>query len=199
MQRAMKPNKRVLLSVFTFISLLSVTNCKKGEDDPLVSLRSRKERLVGDWRLQSGTATYTQDTYRESYIFDGSNVTLYVAAPSYAAGYKGKYFLNLNISKDGKFIFKELLSNVVLEASGTWNFNVGVGKEKKKEDILFYIDKVIAGYTNGNNLFNRTNTSFVYKIKELRNKKMVITSTGKIYSDSRGKYTTLSNEYIFIQ
>ena len=192
----MRPNYPLFLAL---ISLLSLTTCKKGEDDPLVSLRSRKERISGDWRLQSGTATYTQGAYRESYIFDGSNVTLYVAAPSYAAGYKGKYFLNLTISKDGKFTFKELLSNVVLEASGTWNFNVGIGNEKRKEDVLFFIDRVSAGYTNGNSLFNRTNTNFVYKIKELRNKKLVISSTGKIYSDSNGKYTTLSNEYIFIQ
>ena len=33
------------------------TSCKKGENDPFLSLKSRKGRLAGDWIVKS--ATYT--------------------------------------------------------------------------------------------------------------------------------------------
>ncbi|KAK6020062.1 hypothetical protein OSTOST_14290, partial [Ostertagia ostertagi] len=47
--------------------------CKKGEDDPIISLRTRKARAEGDWRLVSGTAGYTTKGYNETYDFDGTN------------------------------------------------------------------------------------------------------------------------------
>lgn len=178
------------------LAILALTECKKGEDDPAISLRTRKARLEGEWRLVSGNASYTTDAYNESYVFKSGDVSI---ASTLYYPMTGKYFLSLNIEKDGKFNFKELFLGIVLEASGTWNFNTGVGEEKKKEDVIFSIDKVKKGYTNGANFFNRNSTNIVYKIKELRNKRLVISSAGKIYSDSKGRYATLSTEYIFQQ
>jgi len=51
---------------FILISLLSVfvfSECKKGEEDPLISLRTRKARVVGKWKIKSGTVKHAGDFY----------------------------------------------------------------------------------------------------------------------------------------
>lgn len=185
------------LVFFIFCSLV-FSECKKGEGDPSVSLRTRKNRLTGEWRLQSGSASYTQEGYNESYVFDGANVKINFTSYN-PVTYIGKYTLWLTIKKDGSFTFNENFGGTILEANGTWNFNAGVGESKKKEEVFFFIDKVKKGYTNGDVFFNRGAVHFGYKITELRNKKLVLTASGKIYTDSKGKYATLSTDYTFIQ
>lgn len=190
------PKKSSVLLFIFFIFLFS--ECKKGEEDPSISLRTRKNRLTGDWRLIKGSASYTTDGYNESYTFDGSSFVLFQSY-SFPYYYYGKYSLNLKIEKDGSFTFNENHASVILEASGEWNFNTGVGEKKKKEEVTFLIDDVKKGYTNGNNFFNRGATHFVYKITELRNKQLTISTSGKVYTDNKGKYSTFSTNYTFIQ
>jgi len=185
--------------ILTLIAVFLFTTCKKGEDDPVISLRSRTTRLTGEWRLVSGTAGYTTNGYNDTFSFTGTDFRENLTT-AYLTTYIGKYILKLNIAKDGTFSFKEFLAGSTLDASGTWNFNNGIGEDKKKEDVIFTIDKVNAGYTNSYyNPFNRGCTNFVYKIKELRNAKLVIHSSGKVYSNSRADYVTLSTDYTFIQ
>lgn len=187
----------LLVALVASISIL-VSGCKKGEDDPIISLRTRKARAEGDWRLVSGTAGYTTKGYNETYDFDGTNVTAnYTEAEPII--YTGRYLLNLNISKEGKFTFKEVIAGSTLEASGDWNFNKGGGESKKKEEFIFTINSVAKGKTNDLHFFNRLNTNFTYQIKELRNKRLVIHSSGVFYTDSKGNYSTLSTEYVFQQ
>lgn len=179
---------------------LVLAGCKKTEDDPKMSLRTRKNRLAGEWRMVSGRAAYTAaNMYNETFTFDGSKLRLNVTSPNYPVVYTGSYILSLNIMKDGTFNVNEILGTSVFNVEGTWNFNTGVGEQKSKESVVFFIGKVNKGSTFGYHLFNRSATNFVYKIKELRNKKLVIYSAGKIYSDANGDYINYSTEYTFIQ
>lgn len=45
-------------SIFVFLAILTIASitqsCKKGEDDPFFSFKSRKMRLVGEWNLYEG-------------------------------------------------------------------------------------------------------------------------------------------------
>ncbi|WP_157454159.1 hypothetical protein [Crocinitomix catalasitica] len=45
--------KRILILVFTLTVTLSMFNCKKGDNDPFISLLSRKARLAGTWKVDS--------------------------------------------------------------------------------------------------------------------------------------------------
>lgn len=184
-----------ILSALALILVFS--GCRKGEDDPRFSMRTRKARLTGDWKLESGNAGLTSGGYNNTYTFMGMDYTRNEST-SYTT-YIGKYILNLRINKDGSFSFKEYLAGLTLEASGTWNFNTGIGSAKGKEEVVFIIDEVKEGYTHGNNIFNRFSTTFIYTIKELRNNRLVIHSKGKVYSDLRGRYVTLSTNYVFKQ
>jgi hypothetical protein len=47
-------NKKELILITLLITFLSVLNsCKKGEGDPRISFRSRKDRVVGNWKIVS--------------------------------------------------------------------------------------------------------------------------------------------------
>lgn len=42
-----------------FACVLAFAGCRKGEDDPFVSLRTRKARICGAWQLRTGNETHT--------------------------------------------------------------------------------------------------------------------------------------------
>lgn len=50
------------LSVLMIVTTIFVAGCKKGEDDPFISFRSRNARLVGTWMLISSRTTYNETT-----------------------------------------------------------------------------------------------------------------------------------------
>lgn len=165
--------KNILIYTLLF-SILS--GCKKGSGDPANSLLTRKNRLTGKWRIASGKAT----AYHYEYIFNTIGVRIYdVDQMVYS---DEKYNLNLEILKDGTFNFTETMTLSTLVAKGTWNFNSGVGEDKKKEKVFFHISDVPQGFTFGYHVFNQWSTDFSYHLVELRNKKLVLKCNGLIYN-----------------
>jgi hypothetical protein len=57
------------LLVFGLLFLFPAA-CKKGENDPLISLRTRKDRVAGDWRLTGGSATRKVIRYKDPFIYN---------------------------------------------------------------------------------------------------------------------------------
>lgn len=174
------------------------SECKKGEDDPLFSLTSRKARLTGAWKLVKGKALYHDPVNNINYTFGETGYNAYVRLGNKGHDTLGDYSLQLEILRNGTFKLKEVYQTTSINCSGKWNFNGGVGKQKSKVEVVFSIDKVNEGFTP-DHLFNRLSTNFVYHIQELRNKKLVITSKGRIYSDVKGNYSTFTSEYTFEQ
>lgn len=187
------------LKAFLFLTIvLFFTECKKGEDDPFFSINSRKARLTGKWKLTGGKALYHDPANNINYNFSESGYSAYVRLGNKGYDTLGDYRLQLEIVRNGVFKVSETYQSAHLDCSGKWNFNQGVGKQKGKVDAVFSIDKVNEGFTSGH-LFNRMSANFVYHIQELRNKKLVITSKGRIYSDTKGNYATFTSEYTFEQ
>lgn len=60
--------KKVLLSMAVVMLLSSVfmSSCKKGEDDPFLSLKSRNGRVIGTWELKNKEYTSTTSTTTNS-------------------------------------------------------------------------------------------------------------------------------------
>lgn len=185
-----------LLLFLTFVFLFS--ECKKGEDDPLISIQTRKSRLTGKWKLTGGKILYNDVVNNVNYSLDGSTFFAKIRAWNDVYDTTGIYSIELNIYRNGGFELKELYGTRVVECSGDWNFNSGVGKQKGKADVIFSIKEVNDGFTT-EHLFNRLSTNFIYNIKELRNKKLVMKSTGRVYSSTRGNYVLVTNEYTFEQ
>jgi hypothetical protein len=189
---------------FCFCFIFVFTNCKKGEEDPEFSMRSRKARLTGDWRLKSGNLGITflevgNTITSEDYIFDSKGATIYVTPTSNnLVIYKMAYFLNLNINKDGSFYMEEQAGVDVLKAEGVWNFTSRVGDSKNKDALLFVIEKVSSGATN-KHIFNKFISEFSYKLLELSNKEIKFETGTKMYLDGQGNNTSFSGRLTLFQ
>jgi hypothetical protein len=179
--------------------MLSLVQCKKGEEDPSFTLKSRGKRLEGEWRMGSGYASFTynyQSAYNESWSFDGVNFRLNTTESGPPVTYIGKYFLNLAIRKDGTFDFTEFSPYGMLQCSGTWCFTQSKGKEKKKESVLFIVTATQQGYTYSG-IFNRTAASFRYHLTRLANKDMTLHSDGKLGMNSDSESISCETDYKF--
>lgn len=200
----MKLKSTAKMILFATVCFIFLSNCKKGEDDPVLSLRTRKARVVGDWHLEGGSVslTYNQSgkaPFSQQIVFSKSQ---YNITETYQGGiptiYVGDYALSMSFKKDGKFELTEVFSKKTIRASGTWNFTAGVGEVKKKEGIVITLDGVSAGGTN-NLLFCKFSTELNYTIKELKNKRIVLISSNPLYLDSDGSRTIYSSNYSMIQ
>ncbi len=176
----MKLISKIVVAVVTAVFILSAGGCKKGDADPALSLRSRKARLCGEWRLNKG---YVNVTYVDYIGFARANLT-YILEPSRfsltetnGVITKGAYILNLHIKKDGTFTISEVFSSSVFKASGVWDFTKASAETKNKEQVFFEIREVSQGESMDDHLFNFFDTGFTFKIDELRNKKMVLSSS----------------------
>lgn len=124
-------------SLYTLILLLSsvifLSSCKKGENDPALSLRARDTRVVGDWKLHSGTYSYSRpfsadlkDTYTDSQVIHDS-----AGVKSYNA-----FTWDVSFENDGTYtsVKKETAPGGVMQietVKGTWLF----GLKNKTDDL----------------------------------------------------------------
>ena len=192
-------------AAFVLIGLLMAA-CRKGENDPLLSLNTRKARLAGEWVVTTGKATLnyrlrasdgTLFIYNESYTFADNGLRLNTNASSAPVTMVGTYLLELSIKKDGAFTLQETLFGNKFKATGTWAFCNGVGEGRKKESVFFNITSSEFG-SSPKHIFNRHAATFAYDITELRNKKIVLHSAGKVFMNDVGEYVTCSTEFEFV-
>ncbi|RLD41838.1 MAG: hypothetical protein DRI86_12700 [Bacteroidetes bacterium] len=54
----MKSSKHLIIAIFSIaVIMLTFSSCKKYEDGPLISLRSKTARLTGEWKIVETTST----------------------------------------------------------------------------------------------------------------------------------------------
>ena len=172
---------------------LIFTECKKGDDDPVISFRSRKARVVGKWKLTSGSMHYSDNTgYSESLSYTETKYNILLSNGAYGAG---AYSLIMSFKKDGSYEGIETIDSKAQIITGTWNFSAGVGKGKNKEQIVVTWTSVVGG--NSNTMYAGNQVMSTYDIKELRNKKMVLVSEyGRKKSNSSESW---KYEYTLVQ
>ena len=173
--------------VFKTIAILAFLiivfgGCKKGQNDPFISFRSRKARVSGEWKLTTGSVTTSGGPQTIVITYDGTN--------KIEGSTTNAYTENTTFEKKGDY--KTVISDdgTVKVREGTWDFTAGVGKAKKKERLVITILKetiTIGSTTTIYTYFGSGASIIVYEIDELRNKKMVLKLDG---SQSSGNITT---------
>ncbi len=140
--------------VFLFCIILTGIGfdaCKKGPNDPTLSIHSRKARVAGDWKLTAGTELNLIDGKFETRNDDGIKQTITDTA--------GKSFLDdhsvsYKMDKKGGYTGAEHRVHTTIENdfpltdwttttttttnnnyTGTWNFTAGIGELKKKSQL----------------------------------------------------------------
>ncbi len=194
--------KLLVLSLSALALVANLTSCKKGENDPFLSLHSRKARLAGDWTVTKKETTDVshQTSFGMDYItttstsYDGTTET---GTSSFVLTSGGSSTSNVvtpstytevyTFVKDGTFTHTTTHSNGDKSAqTGTWMF-LGKNKDaklKNKEAITVSITS--NSYTSGSTTTTSTSTGYdgtVYLIDELKNKEIVFIENTS-YTDS---------------
>lgn len=139
-------------TVFILVLFSIISACKKGDNDPFLSFKSRSNRIVGNWlTISSETKTLSGHKASQSNwwyyvetteIFDGNinNITIFQYQDS--SGTQQTEITQVlsenctetfEFKKDGTFNYKKIVTNeytVTIEESGNWCF---LPKSKSKD------------------------------------------------------------------
>ncbi len=197
-------SKSVLISFTIALLICSVSSCKKGDNDPFFSLRSRKNRVAGEWRVSSSETKYVyygyNNTISDVYLYNGTTenqiYTYSSETQNFSSTSSREYSLKFIFEKDGTYKQIYTDSDESSTINGVWIF-LGKNKEiglKNKEAISlsvtsdnYYTTNQIAG--NGNN-----NSNNVYLINQLKNKEMILTIYLKTNSNIYETKMTLTRD-----
>lgn len=177
------------LNLLLIVLALSCIGCKKGEEDPTISLRSRKTRICKEWRVSEGTSKYYQlspsntnsgiSTYNE--LYTTSDVTIAISN-----GYtgKGRYTYTFEIKEDGTYnIYKNIElddgNNIVETERGAWYF-LTKNKDLKTKTFEIIAFQPTRYNTMGLSVSMISSNPVLYRIIELRNDKLHLE---RIYSE----------------
>jgi hypothetical protein len=150
------------LKTLLFVALTAAViapSCKKGADDPFLSLRSRKARVAGEWKVDAKVDERTttlinpsiNTTATETITINGSSYTKVYKDASGSDTQTGTVGENTyTFDKDGTWSAVYELTTVVvlgsvspttettvnkIESSGIWNFLGKIGDAKNKENM----------------------------------------------------------------
>jgi hypothetical protein len=201
--------KLIILSLAAIALMANLSSCKKGENDPFLSLKSRKARVVGEWavtmeegksqdisKISFGGVTVTTTT-NETSTYNGTLFTSTSVTTSSAGGnplentYNDVYTQSYTFEKDGSFSLETVYTgqNYTEKMEGTWAF-VGKSKTaelKNKEAIALSVTKY-SDIDNGvTTTYSATgfDDSIIIAIDRLKNKEMVFIQEST-YSEPNG-------------
>ena len=185
-------NSYLVLVIFVIVSLFS--SCKKGEEDPSISLRTRTNRLTGKWKLESAIGsinlTYSNDLYIEYQYYHNTKVNntfRYKKTVYYTTGYYinfDTYSFILNINKAGTTSSYTLANcdnmSYNNKTNGTWKWS----KDKKQlyftelnivyEDLVKQISEryhEYLGFDISENIIEHLRT---FTVTRLTNKELIL-------------------------
>ena len=167
-------------AVILFVSIIVFSGCKKGEDDPFISFRSRTARLAGNWKLSSMEVTIAEGAGGSSnsnhFSYNGTTMTISENSNGYNSTYSEPFSLNWIINKDGTYNLTSVTNSSVYTESGNWswlNKNKHIDRSNKEAIILSVINS--AGVNGNTNYSGKTNfNGEAMLIKRLANKELVV-------------------------
>lgn len=174
----MKNKMLICLSLFVAIT---ISGCfKKADDDPLISLRSRKARVDGEWKVASATQTeiYTASgsggSYTKVYTGTGNTYTFVSTVNGVSTKETGVVTQEWEFDKEGTYKTSDNTDGVITTTEGRWNFTSSIGETKNKSQIALSKETETNGASQ--DVYTGNYVDEVYDIKELRNDKMVLYS-----------------------
>ena len=206
-----------LFKLFALASIVlaitfTTSSCKKGENDPGISFRSRTSRLSGEWTLSTMNYknTYISDNYSNTkvYSYDGT-----VRTETSTTTYAGTTNTNINtdaysdevtFEKDGTFSRTIKNGKQTTTYKGNWmwvngNDNQGL---KNKQTVLLSITKYTHNDGDGNTSYSnyegKTNFSDFLVLDRLANDELIVIYDTKD-SDDDGSVSTTSGTKTYTQ
>lgn len=193
----MKKVKIALLVLFATVFILPA--CKKGPDDPFLSLRSRRDRLCsGKWSLSSGTKI---DSYvggiTTTYTYNG---TLCTESGTYFNG-TYSYTETYAFSKNGTYEYDLNNGNISITNKGNWYFgrrNSNLDLKARESVVLVITSSLSQGGSQTNTYTTYTGadcpTSTII-LDELKDKEIKIKCDGSEASPTETITGTLTYQH----
>lgn len=166
--------------------------CKKGEDDPLLSLRTRTERLSGEWVLYDGVE------------WKGNEVINYDGETAIMGNQQWNYSESLKFTSGGKYecIIESDKYSEKSEKRGSWVFGSKdeIMDLKSKEYIVIRVKEYKYYYTTGQNSVSLAEVAYaedacpleMLRLKELSFDEITIEMQGNIV----GHYGNNDSSYV---
>jgi hypothetical protein len=188
-------------------SVVTLNSCKKGADDPAISLRSRTARLTGKWTISAGTensvsvnggnTSTSTTTINSTTITQVSNNTTTTGTIAYTVEFvkDGTYTMTRNETYTGY--------SYNVTSTGTWNFVAGGNDLKNKEAIILTEKNSTRvssyGTSSNTNVSSSTASSYAEKwiITRLANSELVVTANDNSVNGSNSDNNTVT--YTFVQ
>ncbi|MES2836976.1 MAG: hypothetical protein V4667_05600 [Bacteroidota bacterium] len=182
--------KKITLSAIAVLTLaFSITSCKKGENDPALSLKSRKSRVAGEWNVTnysvnssnsstspnngpSNSVVNTTNTSTNDESHDGTNLTIISSNSdqNYNFGNNAVVTTTTSSTLSGKIMHHTF----VFEKDGTWSaehhYTTTETITRRNGDEIEV--REITSETKSSGVWN-----FLGKIGEAKNKESMIVST----------------------
>ncbi len=173
-----KEFKIIILLLFVSSNILIFHSCRKGEEDPVISLRSRSKRLEGVWSLKSLKTVINENGSIYTNDFNGAVSIINYNGITEIRGYSK----TLTFKKDGTFLIEEKITRDLnntgiaskevrfITEKGTWDFNDGEGNQKSKSKVLLRVTAVVnittitssSGSSTSSDIRNYNDNSFSY-------------------------------------
>ncbi len=170
-------NKLVLLVIITFTIIFHPGCTRKGEDDPVISFRTRKSRLVGKWKLETAEGTYSElrVNYQPQWKYAFGTETCF-STSSLRPNTELHYSSQLEFTADEKFewVMKSGAADVGT-MKGSWHFLHDGDNHENKSQIILFPEIVSGTWPSGLIIqFPVRQKNPVFTIDELRHKKIVL-------------------------
>ena len=195
--------KTIIFLSAIILSSITFEGCfKKGPDDPFISLRTRKARVVGDWTISSGSGTKPNSstwTYANPTLTTTNGSTTTTENVIYKYSFKKDGTWASTTTTTGTMLGQSYSD--VISASGTWDLGGGIGSVKKETELMSSTLSSTDVQTIGSGSSTTTTTTYtgqenisIMDIDELKNKTMILkwsnssTSGSNTNADS-GQYT----------
>ena len=178
--------KLLFLAAGALVLTANLSSCKKGENDPFLSLKSRKARVSGEWTVTKMEGTYSSvdssdplSNYSSTSSYDGTTETgTYTSAGNTGAYDPETYTQTYTFEKEGTFSMIYAVGTSSYTVEGNWIF---LGKNKnaelaKKEAILLTITKEVntEDGVSETETFTGYNNTMTFLIDQLKSKEMIL-------------------------
>lgn len=186
-----KPNSKTMKKHVSFLTvllissmILSFTSCKKGEDDPFLSLKSRNSRLKGEWVMKEASVT---ETYSVSGV-SSTTTTTYNGTQMTETDASGAdtwaYTYTITFEKDGTYSIVEVDDGSTVNYSGTWAWG---GKNKStelKNKEVIHLTTTQETHTGSTYQYTGVSVDESWQIQKLASKEMIVKVSGTYSSPS---------------
>lgn len=202
--------KKLFAISFLAIMISSIfVGCKKGENDPALSLLSRTARLTGVWSLSEANYTENYSNGSDTYSFTNQTGIMSVTSVWNSFNNTQNYTFSsvLTINKDNTFTLVEVRTDdgtTTTTTEGYWYF-APKNKEldlKNKEAVVFQISKITKKDSDGTVFEQYTGTTNshtdIIQLEELSNKQITVI-LNYTESDEDGFSYGISGSKTFIQ